>query len=79
MSWYVPSSELGLSQPLSHQRVCHTRLRVRGWGSPNSDDWRKSLSLCLLCGIDRQKIRLIESNAKCRYLRKKLTCKMVEN
>ncbi len=27
----------------------HTRLRVRGWGSPNSEDWRKSLSLCLLC------------------------------
>ncbi len=26
-----------------------TRLRVRGWGSPNSDDWRKSLALCLLC------------------------------
>ncbi len=22
----------------------------RGWGSPNSDDWRKSLALCLLCG-----------------------------
>jgi hypothetical protein len=20
-----------------------------GWGSPNSDDWRKSLALCLLC------------------------------
>jgi hypothetical protein len=49
---YVPSSELGLSQPLSRQRVCpspqnrgwgkHTRLRVRGWGSPNSDDLRKS-------------------------------------
>ncbi len=29
----------------------HTRLRVRGWGSPNSDDWRKSLALCLLCGV----------------------------
>jgi hypothetical protein len=28
----------------------HIRLRVRGWGSPNSDDWRKSLALCLLCG-----------------------------
>jgi hypothetical protein len=28
----------------------HTRLRVRGGGS-NSDDWRKSLALCLLCGI----------------------------
>jgi hypothetical protein len=25
----------------------HTRLWVRGWGSPNSDDWRKSLALCL--------------------------------
>ncbi len=24
----------------------HTRLRVRVWGSPNSDDWRKSLALC---------------------------------
>jgi hypothetical protein len=61
---YVPSLELGLSQPLSRQRVCpfpqnrgpggggggHTRLRVRGWGSPNSDDWRKSLALCLLYG-----------------------------
>ncbi len=45
---YVPSSELGLSHPLSRQRVCpypryqrgggHTRLRVRGWGSPNSDE-----------------------------------------
>jgi hypothetical protein len=28
----------------------HTRLRVRGWWSLNSDDWRKSLALCLLCG-----------------------------
>jgi hypothetical protein len=27
----------------------HTRLRVRAWGSPNSDDWRQSLALCLLC------------------------------
>ncbi len=55
---YVPSSELGLPQPLSRKRVCpplpkggrRTRLRLRGWGSPNSDDWRKSLALCLLCG-----------------------------
>jgi hypothetical protein len=28
----------------------HTRLRVRGWGSPNSNDKRKSLALCKLCG-----------------------------
>ncbi len=55
---YVPSSKLGLSQPLSRQRVWpspqnrgegHIRMRVRGWGSPNSDDLRKSLALCLLC------------------------------
>jgi hypothetical protein len=26
-----------------------TRLRVWGWRSPNSDDWRKRLALCLLC------------------------------
>jgi hypothetical protein len=48
-----------LPTPLSRQRVCpqpkmgggHTHLRVRGWGSPNSDDWRKGLALCLLCGF----------------------------
>jgi hypothetical protein len=53
---YVPSSELGLSHLLSRQRVCPSPRtkkgggRVRGWGSPNSDDCRKSLTLCLLCG-----------------------------
>jgi hypothetical protein len=31
--------------------VGHTRLRVRGWGSPNSDDWRKGLALCLLSAL----------------------------
>jgi hypothetical protein len=32
----------------------HTRRRLRGWGSPNSDDLRKSLALCLpvLCAPD---------------------------
>jgi hypothetical protein len=29
----------------------NTRLQVKGWGSPNSDDWRKSLAFCLLCGV----------------------------
>jgi hypothetical protein len=29
----------------------HTRPRARGWGSPNSDDWRKGLALFLLCGL----------------------------
>jgi hypothetical protein len=58
---YVPLSELGLSQvptPISPASVPlppepggggDTRLRVKGWGSPNSDDLRKSLALCLLC------------------------------
>jgi hypothetical protein len=47
----VPSSELGPPHPLSRKQVYsvlpppakqrgggHTRLRVRGWGSPTSDD-----------------------------------------
>ncbi len=28
----------------------NTRLRVGGGGGANSDDWRESLALCLLCG-----------------------------
>jgi hypothetical protein len=39
----------------------HTRLRVRGWGSPNSDDWRKSLALCLLCGMKSAKVSRCQS------------------
>ncbi len=60
---YVPSSELGLPQPLSRKRVCPSprNQRVGGAHSPaskgvgesrNSDDWRKSLALCLLCGYN---------------------------
>ncbi len=37
----------------------NTRLWLWGWGSPNSDDWRKSLALCLLCGI--RHFRKVES------------------
>jgi hypothetical protein len=40
----------------------HTRVRVRGWGSPNSNDWRKGLALCLLCGAYYHKeIQLVKS------------------
>ncbi len=71
---YVPSSEgIGtLTLPLPQASVPlppepkgegHTRLRVRGWESPNSDDWRKSLALCLLCSFY--------------YLREKTTFKSV--
>ncbi len=63
---YVPSSELGLQPTLSPATECapppqpkggHTRRGVKGWGSPNSansDDWRKSLGLCLLCAFNYQ-------------------------
>jgi hypothetical protein len=54
---YVPSLELGpptpslasecAALPGTKGGVGHTRLQVRGCGSPNSDDWRKSLALCL--------------------------------
>ncbi len=66
---YGPSLELGLS--LSRQRVCvcpsprnqrgggeggHSAAG-EGWGSPNYDDWRKSLALCLLCERNRLGLR----------------------
>jgi hypothetical protein len=69
---YVPSSELGLSHPLSRQRVGpspryqrgggHTRLRVRGWGSPNSEDLRTSLALFLFCACCSRLIYSISSS-----------------
>ncbi len=43
-----PSPASACTLPPPHQRVGgHTRLRLRGWGSSNSGDWRKSLALCL--------------------------------
>jgi hypothetical protein len=60
---YVPSFEIGVrTPPLPLQQANvplspeprgggHTRLRVRGWGSPDSDDLRKSLALCPLRGM----------------------------
>jgi hypothetical protein len=37
--------------PPGNQRGGHIRRKVRGRKGPNSDDWRKSLVLCLLCGL----------------------------
>ncbi len=45
-----PLSPASVPLPSEPRGEGHTRLRVRGWGSPNFDDWRKSLALCLLCG-----------------------------
>ncbi len=54
-----PLVRIGTLHPLFPEQVCpprtyegrHTRLRVRGWEGSNSDDWRKSLALCLLCDV----------------------------
>ncbi len=57
-----PSLELGpptpfpgseCAYPLNQRRGEHTRLRVREWGSPNADDWRESLVLCVPVGPTR--------------------------
>jgi hypothetical protein len=39
-----PASECAPTSPEPKEEV-----RVRGWGSPNSDDWRKGLALRLFC------------------------------
>jgi hypothetical protein len=47
---FPPSSA---SPPPNQRKGEHIRLRVRELvHSPNSDDWRKSLLLCLLCAQD---------------------------
>ncbi len=43
-NWNLPPSFPQVSvYPHPRTKGGDTRLRVRGWGSPNSDDWRKSL------------------------------------
>jgi len=46
-----PLSQAGVPPPEPKREEVHTRLRVRGWRSPNSNDWRKKLTLCLLCDV----------------------------
>ncbi len=73
------------TRPFSRRRVLlvrgegHTRLRERGWGSPNSDETecvsRYQCFILLIifnCKLPKRKfevwkIRLIEGNAKCRH------------
>ncbi len=60
---YVPSSDFGLSQPLSRQRICSAPPPRTGGGGTHSPvgeglgefyfrRLEKSLVLCLLCGIN---------------------------
>jgi hypothetical protein len=70
---FCPSLELGPPPPSTASEcdspraqigggggyTVHTCQRVRGLGSPNSDDWRESLVLCLLCGWRQRQILLL--------------------
>jgi hypothetical protein len=63
-NWDSPTPSLASEcapPPGTKEEGGHTRLRASGWGSPNSNDWRKSLSLCLLCAVD-------EAGCDCRAL-----------
>jgi hypothetical protein len=52
--------------PGTKGEVVHTRLRVRGRGSPNADDLRKSLALCLICApIYDKQVRFEELLFQC--------------
>jgi hypothetical protein len=37
---------------------------LTGWGSPNSDDWRKGLALRLLCGLSEIREKYIKKGIK---------------
>jgi hypothetical protein len=42
-NWDSPTPSLAsVPIPPNQEGGEHTRLLVRGWGSPNSDDWRKA-------------------------------------
>jgi hypothetical protein len=52
--WTLPPPHSPASVPLPPEPTgvgggTHYSLRVWGCGSPNSDDWRKGLALCLIC------------------------------
>jgi hypothetical protein len=45
-NWDSPTHSLAseCAPPPGNKGGGHTRLRVRGWGSPNSNEWSKRLS-----------------------------------
>jgi hypothetical protein len=57
-----PFVRIGSTRPLSRKRVCPPSPRTKGRRQPslsgegaggaNSDDWRESLALCILCACD---------------------------
>jgi hypothetical protein len=82
-STYIPREPQCLSPPpnwYSPPPLPHVSLT--GWGSPNSDDWRKGLALYLLCGLYKicekylKKVLRIVHDYRCIHpvLRKNHTC-----
>jgi hypothetical protein len=66
-NWDSPTPSLASECALPPQEPKgggHTRVRVRGWVSPHSDDWRKGLAVCLLCGEDIECVSLINEREK---------------
>jgi hypothetical protein len=53
-NWDSPNPSLASECALPTERGGHTRQGVRGWGSPNYDDWRSYLALCLLCAYGKE-------------------------
>jgi hypothetical protein len=47
----IPSTASECVPPPEPKGKGHTRLRGGGGVGPDSDGWRKSLALCLLCGL----------------------------
>jgi hypothetical protein len=62
----LPLSSTSTPEPRSGE---HARLRVRGWGSPNSDDWRKSLSTLL----QRRRKATLSANSSSHFLYSHIT------
>jgi hypothetical protein len=53
----LPGRELASSTTQSNHALLPTpplpQASLTGWGSPNSDDWKKGLTLCLHCGLSK--------------------------
>jgi hypothetical protein len=64
-----PSSECVPPPPPNQKWRGHTRLRVWGWGSPKSDDWRKSLVICQLCDLNAGIVPQSQFSHSCVYKR----------
>ncbi len=47
----TPIPQASVPYPRTKGWGAHSPAAEGVWGSPNSDDWRKSLALCLLCGV----------------------------